>query len=131
MTVLASQPSVSIDTDTTQRMDLPEASLLANGVHHLSEQVLVSDVLRIAGASPVRSTLSLRKRSISSEAMVRKFLSSASPDSICSLSISTVRGMGYGLPCSSKFRNRARRPLLWDRGAVFALTMEARDIVIH
>ena len=47
-----------------------------------------------ARASPVRSTISRRNRSISSAAIVRKLSSSASPDSSCSLSISSVFGRG-------------------------------------
>ena len=53
VTVLASQPSVSIETETTQRIGLAEAVLLADGVHHLAQQVLVGDVLagpHVAGA---------------------------------------------------------------------------------
>jgi hypothetical protein len=48
--------------------------------------------------SPVRSTISRRKRSISSAAMPRKLSSRASPDSSCSLSISRVLGRPSGLP---------------------------------
>ncbi len=53
VTVLASQPSVSIETETTQRMELAQAPGLADGVHHLAQQVLVGDVVaraRVAGA---------------------------------------------------------------------------------
>ena len=39
VTVLASQPSVSIDTETTQRICSPSLPLLAHGVHGLAEDV--------------------------------------------------------------------------------------------
>ena len=55
--------------------------------------------------SPVRVRISRRKRSIASAAMARKFLSNASPDSSCALSINKVRGRGKRRPSSSKFRN--------------------------
>ena len=48
VTVLASQPSVSMETETTQRMRLAEPALLADGVHDLAQQVLVGDVLGLA-----------------------------------------------------------------------------------
>ncbi len=94
VTVLASQPSVSIETETTQRIVLAELAVLADGVHHLAQQILVGEVLGLAARSPVRSMISRRKRSISSAAIARKLSSSASPDSSCSLSISSVFGRG-------------------------------------
>ena len=57
-----------------------ELARLADRVHDLAQQLLVGEVRRPARASPVRSTISRRKRSISSAAMSRKLSSSASPD---------------------------------------------------
>ena len=54
MTVLASQPSVSIETDTTQRIDSAEAALLADRVHHLAKKILIGDALASAARRPVR-----------------------------------------------------------------------------
>ena len=51
VTVLASQPSVSIETETTQRIDAAELARLADGVHDLAQQVLVGDVLAGAGVA--------------------------------------------------------------------------------
>ena len=45
VTVLASQPSVSIETDTTQRTCSPRRPLLADGVHDLAQEVLVGDLV--------------------------------------------------------------------------------------
>jgi len=44
------------------------------------------------------------------EALSRKFLSDASSESSCSLSISSVRGRPSGLPCSSKLGNGSNLP---------------------
>ena len=52
VTVLASQPSVSIETDTTQRMSSPSRSGLADRVDHLAQDVLVADVVRAAAGEP-------------------------------------------------------------------------------
>ena len=109
VTVLASQPSVSIDTDTTHRM-------LAPSVPALPTVFITSRRSSLSGMSPsawlpVRSTRSRRKRSISSAAITRNLSSSASPDSNSSESISSVFGRGSGFPVtSSKFRNSASRP---------------------
>ena len=51
MTVLASQPSVSIETETTQRMRAAELAGLADGVHDLAEKLLIGDVLTGPGVS--------------------------------------------------------------------------------
>ena len=110
MTVFASQPSVSIDTETTQRIESPSVPGFPTVFitsRSSSWSVMSSPSLRF----PVRSTRSRRKRSISSAAILRKFLSSASPDSSWRLSISSVRGRASRLPWSSKLRNRANRPL--------------------
>ncbi len=107
-----------------------ELARLADGVHDLAEQLLVGDVVAGAG-SPVRSTISRRKRSISSAAMPRKLSSSASPASSCSLSISSVFGRGERVAGdSSKLRNSARRPFSSVVGAVFVLAVEAGDEVV-
>ena len=53
MTVFASQPSVSIETDTTQRVPPPSLPLAADGVHDLAQEVLVGELLgglAVAGA---------------------------------------------------------------------------------
>src|SRR5215472_2138751 len=82
-----------LDTATT----IIGASLLAGGVIGFVE----ADFAGLAFISPVRATISRRNRSISSAAISRNPLSSASPDSSCSLSISSVRGRDSRLPCSS------------------------------
>ena len=48
VTVLASQPSVSIETDDDAADVLAELAGLADGVHHLAEQVLVGRGLGVA-----------------------------------------------------------------------------------
>ena len=54
VTVRASQPSVSIETETTQRIGPAERVRLADGVHHLPEQILVGELLGLpAVASPL------------------------------------------------------------------------------
>ena len=110
VTVFASQPSVSIETDTTQRIEPPSCPGLPT-VFMTSRSNSWSVMLSALRWSPVRSVISRRKRSISSAAMSRNPVSSASPASSCSLSMSRVLGRGSGLPVvSSKFRKSARRP---------------------
>ena len=45
VTVLASQPSVSIETETTQRIDPPKLAVLADGVHDFAKQRHVVEFL--------------------------------------------------------------------------------------
>ena len=97
VTVRASQPSVSIDTDTTQRVVPPSRSATPT-VFITSRSRSWSDRLSAWRRSPVRAMISRRKRSISSVAAARKSLPSASPESSCSLSISRVCGLASGLP---------------------------------
>ena len=113
VTVRASQPSVSIETETTHRIDPPRAPGLPT-VFMTSRSRSWSDRCSACRRSPVRATISRRKRSISSAAASRKLLLRASPESSCSLSMSRVRGRARGLPCSSKLRKRARRPFTSD-----------------
>ena len=47
VTVLASQPSVSIETRHDAADLLAEPAALADGVHHLAQQVLVGDLLDV------------------------------------------------------------------------------------
>ena len=68
-----------------------------------------------ARRSPVRSTISRRKRSISSAAMPRKLSSSASPDSSCSLSISSVFGRGERIAVLVEVAEQ-RQPAVLQRG---------------
>ena len=109
VTVRASQPSLSIETDTTQRVRPPRRPSTPTVL--TTSRSRSSSVSRSAcRRSPVRATISRRKRSISSDAAVRNPRSSASPESSCSLSISSVRGRARGRPCSSKLRKSGRRP---------------------
>ena len=51
VTVLVSQPSVSIDTETTQRICSPSRPGRADGVHHFAQEfAFASFALRFAGA---------------------------------------------------------------------------------
>ena len=56
MTVLASQPSVSIETDDDARDVLAELAGLADRVHHLAQQVLVGQVVGVAAGEALRGT---------------------------------------------------------------------------
>ena len=67
VTVLASQPSVSMATETTQRMSLAKAAFLPDGVHDLPQDLLVVDFFGLT-CRPLRSTISRRNCSISSAA---------------------------------------------------------------
>src|SRR5579885_1196294 len=48
VTVLAPHASVSIETETTQRIDSPKPTLLFNRVHHFGQNFLSGQVLRTA-----------------------------------------------------------------------------------
>ena len=89
-----------VDTLTTQRMPSPSLPGLPT-VFITSRNRSASVSLSAATRSPVRSMISRRKRSMVSTSMSRKAGSSASPDSSCSLSISSVRGRDSFRPCSS------------------------------
>ncbi len=80
--------------------------------------------------SPVRSMISRRNRSISSAAMSRNLSSSASPDSSCSLSISSVRGRGKRIAVLVEVAEQ-RQAAIFKRGrAVLVLPVKAGDVVV-
>ena len=83
-------------------------------------------------ASPLRSTISRRKRSISSAAMLRKLSSSASPDSSCSLSMSSVFGRGNRIAGGFvEIAEQCMAPVHQRGGSVFVLAMKAGDEVVN
>ena len=130
VTLFASQPSVSIDTETTHRTAAPSWSFFPT-VFMTSRRRSWSVTLSAARASPVRSMISRRKRSISSAAMARNLGSSASPDSSSSESISSVLGRASGLPVvSSKLRKSASRPCTSFSLSLLVLLIEAGHIVV-
>jgi hypothetical protein len=87
--------------------------MLAYRVHDLAQQILFADVISSTSVPGAFDNVAL-ERSISSAAIARKFSSSASPASSCSLSIRSVFGRGKGLPVtSSKLRKSAKR-LFWS-----------------
>ena len=129
VTVLASQPSVSIETETTQRIGSPSWPCLPT-VFMTSRSSSWSVMFSPARASPVRSTISRRKRSISSAAMSRKLSSSASPASSCSLSISSVFGRGERVAVLVEVAEQREPAVLQRRRAVLVLAVEAGDEVV-
>jgi hypothetical protein len=100
VTVLASQPSVSMETDTTQRMESPSARL-ADGVHHLAQQVLVGELVgrgAVAGALDdlAAEALDLVGRPWMREVVVQRVAGFEL------LAVDQQRaGRASGLPCSS------------------------------
>ncbi len=130
VTVLASQPSVSIETETTQRMEPPSWPGLPT-VFMTSRSSSWSVMFSPARASPVRSMISRRKRSISSAAMPRKLSSSASPASSCSLSMSSVFGRGQRVAGGLVEVAEQGEAAVFQRGrAVLVLAVEAGDEVV-
>ena len=129
VTVLASQPSVSIETETTQRIGSPSWSGLPT-VFMTSRSRSWSVSFAACCGSPVRSTISRRKRSISSAAIARKFSSSASPDSSCSLSISSVFGRGERVAVLVEVAEEREAAVLERRRAVLVRRGEAGDEVV-
>ena len=103
-------------TETTQRMVLPSCPGLPT-VFITSRSRSSSERFSAWRRSPVRSTISRRKRSTSSAAILRKFASSASPDSSCSLSMSRVFGRDSGAPPLVEVSEQRQPPLHQGRGA--------------
>ena len=93
VTVLASHPSVSMETETTQRMSLPRRPSFPT-VFMTSRRTSTSSISSACTCWPLRSTISRRNCSSSAAAAFRKLSSKGSPDSSCSLSIRSVRGRG-------------------------------------
>ena len=129
VTVLASQPSVSMETETTQRIDSPRRPCFADGVHDFAEQFLIGEVLGLLAVAGALDDLAAEAVDLVG-GHVAEVVVQRSPDSSCSLSISRVRGRASGLPCSSKLRNSARRPFSSVVRAVFVLALEAGDVVV-
>ena len=129
VTVRASQPSLSIETETTQRVCSPSRSSTPT-VFTTSRRRSSSVSPSACRRSPVRWMISRRKRSISSAAAVRNWRSSASPESSCSLSISSVRRAGERLTVLVEVAEQPHAALLEARRAVVVRTVEAGDVVV-
>jgi hypothetical protein len=99
VTAFASQPSVSMEKETTQCTDSPRRPALPS-VFMTSRRISLSEMSSPRSWPPERATFSHRKRSISSDTSVRKLSSRAPPDSSYSLSIRSVRGVGSESPMS-------------------------------
>ena len=95
VTVLASQPSVSIDDADDAADLLAEPALLADGVHHLAEQVLVGELVDV-GAGVALPVLGLERRRSRRPAASLKSSFIASPDSSWAESMRIVRGRASG-----------------------------------
>jgi len=95
VTVLASQPSVNIDTDTTQRTGPP--SLPFCPTVFITSRSTSASVVALGSRPGVRAS-SLRNASISSAATSLKASEIASPLSSSCESIKIVRGRSSGLP---------------------------------
>ena len=107
---------------------LAETPWLADGVHDLAQKVLIRDACRQAVASPARCVISRLNCSISGAASSRKLRSSASPDSSCSLSISSVLGRGETVAVFVVVPEQLEMArVLAYRLAVFALALPARN----
>ena len=94
VTVLASQPSVSMETETTQRMDPPSRPCLPTVFitsRSSSWSVMFSACAAVAGAL---DDLAAEALDLVGRPCSRKLSSSASPDSSCSLSIRSVLRAG-------------------------------------
>ena len=109
VTVLASQPSVSMETETTQRMGSPSLPSLPTVFIDFAQEVLVGDFAGLLDVAAL-DDLPAETFDLHPTAMSRKSLSRASPDSSCSLSMRSVRGRARRLPFSSKLRKSSRRP---------------------
>ncbi len=90
-------------------MSLAEAAVLADGVHHFAQQILVGDVFGLAAVAGALDdlppeALDLVGRHVA-EVVVQRFAGFEL------LAVDQQRARARsGLPCSSKLRNSARRP---------------------
>ena len=108
MTVLASQPSVSIDTEITQRTCSPSLPGLPTVLStSRSRSSSVSSSTARPGKRRCTSALS---SSISREAMRLKSALIASPDSSCSLSMRIVAGRAVQRPSGVTLENSSSLP---------------------
>jgi len=98
-----------METETTQRMDSPRRPCLPT-VFITRAGGSIGKILGLLAVAGAFDDLAAETLDFA-EAMLRKLSSSDSPDSSCSLSMRSVRGRASGLPCSSKLRNKASRPL--------------------
>ena len=75
--------------------------------------------------------ISRRKRSISSAAMLAEVVVQGFAGfELLAVDQERVAAGRSGLPCSSKLRNRSRRPFSSVVDAVFVLALEAGDVVV-
>ena len=117
MTVLASQPSVSIETETTQRTCSPRRSFLP--MVFMTSRRRSSSVMSSTERPGKRRMYSRLNSSISAAAIFLNAGSIASPDSIWAESIRRVFGRSIQAPSSTLLKIR-RLPRARRRGVVLA-----------
>ena len=127
MTVLASQPSVSIETLTTQRTCSPSLPLLPTVF--ITSRSSSSSVIFSTSAPGLRRRYSGLKAAISAAATCLKSAFIPSPDSSCAESMRIVRGRASGLPSTTLLSSCEVARLVRDDLAVH-LDLLARDPVI-
>ena len=103
VTVFASQPSVSIDTETTHRMCSPSFPGFADGVHDLAEEIFIVKVVTGAAREP-GSIISFELLDFN-RGQSLEFSGHPSPDSSCSESTRIVFGARRPTPCSSLLKS--------------------------
>jgi hypothetical protein len=130
VTVLASQPSVSMETDTTQRMEPPSRPALPT-VFMTSRSRSWSVSLSASARLPVRSMISRRKRSISSLAAIVEGLVER-PRRTRAARCRSAACAGAARGCRAR-RSCGTAPAVPSRAwsvAIVVLAMEARDVVV-
>ena len=110
MTVLASQPSVSIETETTQRIELAELARLADRVHDLAQQVLVGDVLAGAAVAGALDDLAPEALDLVGGHVAEVVVERIAGFELLAVDQQRVGARPAGCRVSSKLRNSARRP---------------------
>ncbi len=112
VTVLASQPSVSIETVTTQRTCSPSLPFLPTVF--ITSRSRSSSVILSTSAPGLRWRYSALNASISAAAAFLKSSFSASPDSSWAESTRIVRGRASGLPSTTLLKQRELAGLVSD-----------------
>ena len=130
VTVFASQPSVSIDTDTTHRTFPPNWPPLPTVFHHLAQQLGIRDVFSRHPIAVAHDLFLFEPRNF-----ICRVLSEVAVDTFAGFQLSTVDQdrvrRRKSIAGVIEIPEKSEAAILETRVTVGVLSLEARNVVMH
>ena len=131
VTVLASQPSVSIETGDDAADGAAELARLADGVHDLAEQFLVGDVFACAGIAGALDDLAAKALDLVGGHAAEIVVERIAGFELLAVDEQRVRARERIAGGFVEIAEQREAPVFQRGGAVVVLAMEAGDEVVN